>query len=173
MKTIRNETSLLRASRYVHRNPVEAGLVSKAEDWRWSSMGIYAGRRAGEFLDKEPILRAIGSGGTKAYCDFVEAAREPEPSDDWYSDDTWLFTGSVQKRASPDWRLRAGAIMDSIAVEFGLPQDLWRGDLRSKGLSDIRKAAAMRLRAELYLTVREIGEVIGVSAGTISRILAA
>ena len=29
---------------YIHQNPVEAGLVSRAEDWRWSSAREYWGR---------------------------------------------------------------------------------------------------------------------------------
>lgn len=28
---------------YIHQNPVEAGLVSRAEDWRWSSAREYSG----------------------------------------------------------------------------------------------------------------------------------
>src|SRR5437762_3237323 len=27
---------------YIHENPVKAGLVSRPEDWRWSSAGFYA-----------------------------------------------------------------------------------------------------------------------------------
>lgn len=30
---------------YIHNNPVEAGFVEKAEDWKWSSAGDYAGRK--------------------------------------------------------------------------------------------------------------------------------
>ena len=33
---------------YLHLNPVRAGLVSRPEDWRWSSYNEYAGMRAGE-----------------------------------------------------------------------------------------------------------------------------
>jgi hypothetical protein len=31
------ETALLHAVRYISRNPVEAGLCDRAEDWPWSS----------------------------------------------------------------------------------------------------------------------------------------
>ena len=31
---------------YIHLNPVRAGLVSRPEDWRWSSYNEYAGRSA-------------------------------------------------------------------------------------------------------------------------------
>ncbi len=33
---------------YIHLNPVRAGLVSRAEDWRWSSYNEYAGLSADE-----------------------------------------------------------------------------------------------------------------------------
>ena len=29
---------------YFHNNPVRRGLVSRAEDWRWSSVAWYAGK---------------------------------------------------------------------------------------------------------------------------------
>ena len=29
---------------YIHANPVRRGLVSKAEDWKWSSAGWKAGK---------------------------------------------------------------------------------------------------------------------------------
>jgi putative transposase len=33
--------------RYLHRNPVERGLVAKPEDWKWSSYRHYALRETG------------------------------------------------------------------------------------------------------------------------------
>jgi len=41
------------AVRYVERNPVRAGLVGRAEDWRWSSAAAHCGRRT------DPILSPI------------------------------------------------------------------------------------------------------------------
>jgi REP element-mobilizing transposase RayT len=35
--TIADDAHLAKVSQYIHRNPVEAGLVAKCEDWRWSS----------------------------------------------------------------------------------------------------------------------------------------
>jgi type I restriction enzyme R subunit/putative DNA methylase len=34
---IRNEQHFLNAAAYIHNNPVEAGLVKRAEEWRWGS----------------------------------------------------------------------------------------------------------------------------------------
>lgn len=42
-KLIEGESQLLECSRYIHLNPVRAGLVSKPEDWLWSSAKAYLG----------------------------------------------------------------------------------------------------------------------------------
>ena len=39
---IRDEAHFEAVVRYIHENPVKAGLVAKAEDWRWSSARGYA-----------------------------------------------------------------------------------------------------------------------------------
>ncbi len=41
----RSESSVWDKVEYCHRNPVERGLVRKAEDWEWSSCRWYAGHR--------------------------------------------------------------------------------------------------------------------------------
>jgi len=40
---VMSEKHLLGAARYVERNPVKAGLVERAEDWRWSSAAVHVG----------------------------------------------------------------------------------------------------------------------------------
>ncbi|MBZ0271432.1 transposase [bacterium] len=39
---IRNEAHFKNAVEYIHENPVKAGFVDRAEDWRWSSAALYA-----------------------------------------------------------------------------------------------------------------------------------
>jgi hypothetical protein len=40
---IKDDAHLVCVSRYIHRNPVEAGLVREPTDWIWSSAGAYLG----------------------------------------------------------------------------------------------------------------------------------
>ena len=42
LKHIRNEEQFVQKLRYVHRNPVKAGLCEHPEDWEWSSFRHYA-----------------------------------------------------------------------------------------------------------------------------------
>ena len=41
-RPVRNEEKRVEKLRYIHRNPVRRGLVSKPEDWKWSTFTHYA-----------------------------------------------------------------------------------------------------------------------------------
>lgn len=44
---------------YIHQNPVMAGLVSKLEDWEFSSFRDYAGLRNGKLIQKDLAMEII------------------------------------------------------------------------------------------------------------------
>jgi putative transposase len=52
-RNVRNTTEFTREVRYIHRNPVERGLVASPELWRWSSVRWWMGLRDGE-LECDP-----------------------------------------------------------------------------------------------------------------------
>ena len=57
---------------YIHLNPVKAGVVSRHEDWRWSSYNEYAGMSAEEqerTRTTKPVVRA-----TRSFALLAEAA---------------------------------------------------------------------------------------------------
>ncbi|TVQ62989.1 MAG: transposase [Phycisphaerales bacterium] len=55
-RTVRDSAEFSRTVRYIHRNPVERGLVEHAEDWQWSSVRWWMGRREGEIAcDPPPV----------------------------------------------------------------------------------------------------------------------
>jgi putative transposase len=53
---------VLAAFRYVARNPIEAGIVERAEDWRWSSYGTTIGvSEMFAFVDARDVLCEFGT----------------------------------------------------------------------------------------------------------------
>ena len=57
-----SESHLWRAVRYVERNPVRAGMVDRAEDYRWSSARAHVDGRRDDLLDPGlPLVGAIGN----------------------------------------------------------------------------------------------------------------
>lgn len=71
---------LLNVSRYIHRNPLEAGIVKRVEDYPWSSYGAYIGQDSvPHWLFKEETLGMIGQRNVhKRYQTFVEAGIDDE-----------------------------------------------------------------------------------------------
>jgi putative transposase len=62
---------LLHLSRYIHLNPVDAGLVRNPEDWEFSSYRDYLGLRAGTLPTPESVLEQFPT--SEGYRDFVQA----------------------------------------------------------------------------------------------------
>jgi REP-associated tyrosine transposase len=58
---VKSDAHLVQASRYIHRNPVEAGLVAEPWLWAWSSAQAYLGlTRTPAWLHTEAILEMLG-----------------------------------------------------------------------------------------------------------------
>ena len=70
---------LRNVTRYIHRNPVDAGYVERLTDWPYSSYLDYIGLRNGTLPSSYLILRSYASPG--AYQESVEGGGyEPEES---------------------------------------------------------------------------------------------
>ncbi|MET1112324.1 MAG: hypothetical protein ABWX67_12425, partial [Allosphingosinicella sp.] len=53
---VMDEAYLLACARYVELNPVRAGLVTRASDWPWSSVGAHLGGAVDPLTDAGPLL---------------------------------------------------------------------------------------------------------------------
>jgi len=61
------EAYWLQLSRYIHRNPVEARIVSKLEDYRWSSYRAYIGKDPRpSWLNCDYVLKSVASRNARA-----------------------------------------------------------------------------------------------------------
>ncbi len=74
---------LLQLIRYIHQNPLRAGMVEHLDDYFWSSHPCYAGRAAYSFLDTSFVLALFGhvqSIAREKYLAFMqESAGELAP----------------------------------------------------------------------------------------------
>ena len=72
---IESDAHLVRASRYIHRNPVEAGLAAEPWQWPWSSAQAYLGlTRTPAWLHTEAILEMLGPHGARQkYREYLGA----------------------------------------------------------------------------------------------------
>ncbi|OIN97788.1 hypothetical protein AUJ66_02200 [Candidatus Desantisbacteria bacterium CG1_02_38_46] len=89
---IEKDAYLLELSRYIHLNPVRAGLVKRPEDYKWSSYRGYIGLDEGEpWVQRDWTLSQFGSTekeSMEAYKKFVQAGialQEKSPMKDVYA----------------------------------------------------------------------------------------
>lgn len=71
------EAYLLHLSRYIHLNPVKAGLVDRAEDWEFSSYQDYVALRRGKLPQFDNVRGQVGTAWE--YRTFVEADQLMQP----------------------------------------------------------------------------------------------
>lgn len=83
---VEDETYFWNVSRYIHLNPVRAGLVDDPSDWPWLSCPGYANRRKrAPWVEYDVVLEAWqgeygGSDAAGAYRRFVEQGIEDPPA---------------------------------------------------------------------------------------------
>jgi hypothetical protein len=71
---------LLTLLRYIHLNPVRAGLVASPDGYPWSSHHVYVGRRSEPWVTTEFALRMLGSDRQRAVAAY-EALIRSAPTD--------------------------------------------------------------------------------------------
>lgn len=71
---IESDGYLLQCGRYIERNPVRANLVTKPEDYPWSSYRHYVGTAKDPIINENPLYAEFGiieDARQQAYRDFV------------------------------------------------------------------------------------------------------
>ena len=71
---IEKDNHFLQVCRYIERNPIRAGLVKKAQDWKWSSLWIreYGNEKQKKLLSDWPVEMPI------EYLEWVNALDKDE-----------------------------------------------------------------------------------------------
>jgi putative transposase len=79
LRPVDNADTLAILTRYIHRNPVEAGLVQKPEGWQFSSYLEFIGERANSFVRADSVVSRLG--GAAGYREYVDVPNETDPGD--------------------------------------------------------------------------------------------
>jgi len=78
---------LLELSRYIHLNPVKAGLAEKPEDYRWSSYHVYKNSDEDFLVDPDEVLTQLQSAyhdKHESYAQFIhEKLSQIKEEKDW------------------------------------------------------------------------------------------
>ena len=162
-------------SRYIHRNPLEAGIVRKLTSYPWSSYPAYTGEsRAPAWLHTRYILDAIG--GPKAYRKFTESGTASAGVTAFYASEQQppilageSFKARIAKGLKPHQdipdsrrlqrRPNVSAILKSVGRYYAVPQADLLISRRGRGAKNPARGLAMYLCQEIGgMRLSEIAE---------------
>ena len=181
---VEDETYLWVLTRYVHLNPVRAGMVSRPEHWPWSSYPGYAyrSRRLGWVANEQLLAAWAGEFGRSdaeaSYRRFVAAGISNPPQAPWTQARHHWILGSerfvdrlrilIQGRARRDLRREERALLgvelervvQTVCRHYGVD----RSELARRGSrSPARAALAFLARKYTEATLADLVPVLGVS----------
>jgi len=182
---------LLCVSRYIHLNPVEAGIVKKPADYSWSSYRQYVEEEATRtWLNINQTLGMIGQrNAKKRYRTFVEMGVDEETNAFYRKErDQAVFgvdkfieslAGKIKEEAEiPESRLNKRSIsMDDIvnivAKTFGVEESSILTSRRGRGQKNTARAVSLYLsRKHAGLPLNQIAEYFGLNHyGSVSGII--
>lgn len=148
-ENIENDESLLAVIRYIHQNPVKAGIVPKPADWKWSSCKGYYGNDyyPHDLLDSELIL-GLFSGKRSRFSEYNEIVNE----------DCFLDDFKKVRLSDEEVRAEISKVIgkSEIAQIKALPQSH-----RDKIVAEIKKIDG--------ITQRQISRILGIPLSLVNR----
>lgn len=160
--------------RYIHLNPVRAGMVNQPEEYKYSSHRAYLGIEPTGIVDVDPVLRHFGakkSIATERYRQFVAAGIKQGHCEEFYTADAGRILGSEE-------------FIDATIHRIGEPKREHRGSKNSAAarpdrlISVVEKICRVsreefcgRSKSTAAVTAKEMLILIGLQMGTSRRML--
>lgn len=177
--------------RYIHLNPVRAGMVKQPEDYEYSSHLAYLGMEPPGIVDVDPVLRRFGARkkiARETYREFVAAGIKQSHCEEFYAADEGRILGSeefidatihrlgqsdrsdrgLKRKTSPVCKADPDRLVDAVEKVCRIPKEDFCG--RSKSARAIMaKEMLILIGVQLSVSMKVLSEIIGISSSTLSR----
>jgi len=181
------DSYLMELVRYIHLNPVRAGLADSPEAWRWSSHRGYLGREALALLTTEDLLArfdANRAAAIKRYRDFVAAGMGQAPPAVFdgpagaggrvLGDEGFVATALEQAgeaAARRDNPPAPAAVVEAVCAAWSVARGEMSGPSRARDLSEARGVAALLARETGAATLTAMAALFGRDLSSLSRVV--
>jgi REP element-mobilizing transposase RayT len=170
---------LLELVRYIHLNPVRAGMVKAPEGYRYSGHQAYLESKAGDIIDPVKVLRLIG--GKAGYRRFVREGMADGHKEEYYEVEDQRFLGAegfgdrVQGRVDATKRVPSKrsieAIVRQLAKELGVSVDALRSRERGWVISKARTMIAYLMARRLGYELKEVASYLHRDMATVGTLV--
>jgi REP element-mobilizing transposase RayT len=142
---IEDDSYLLMATRYIHKNPVKAGIVKKAEKYKWSSYKAYIEEDTvlAKAIDKELVLGIFSEDKNEAKEEFIK------------------FTNMKEEDKFIEIDEKANRMEESQALK------LWEELIKNE---ESLEEKLKKFKEKTKLPLRKLAEITGTNKDTINKI---
>lgn len=157
-ENIEDDSYLLAAVRYIHNNPVKAGIVKDASQYKWSSFNSYLSRKSYDWagIHRDTVLGMLSDDEAKAVRLFAEFSRQA--SDDVFDD----YEDESQAEINEE---NAIAFVDRFLCKAGHSRE----SLKSRKNIIMRDELIKELKTRSNLSIRQIAGLLGISKDIVHR----
>ncbi len=175
------DTYLQELTRYIHLNPVRAGMVRKPEKYPWSGHRAYLGLETIPWLTTDWVLSQFSekvSVARRAYMKFVQEGMEGGRQEEYYrgsdadsrilGDDTFIERVLDEKEKKQRHRASLDKIMVEVCRHFSLEEKDFSVLGKDRSLSEARAIAAWLVLELGACTLVELSKRTGRDVSTLS-----
>lgn len=168
------DTYLLELVRYIHLNPVRAGMVATPEDYPWSGHRTYLGTEFLPWLTTEWVLSMLAprlDQARKAYRTFLtDGIKETTKRVEFHSgtcevrilgDDSFadnVLSGSNQK---PSRAYSLAQVIAAVCRRYGISESQFKAPGKTRPYNEARAVAAYLVRESDHLSLTELARLCG------------
>lgn len=165
-QVVEKESYVLSLVRYIHQNPVKAGIVRNPADYRWSSYHSYLDKdnSFAKMVDINPVIALFSNDpqvAKKVYEEFMNVQDRDELTETFleYDDETMMEEEAAQKLFEQ--------MLEQIQLEPGL-------ETKEKiSKSKLPASLIKEFKAKTNLPIRKIAEITGLNKDRIHKMLQA
>ncbi|MBP2661400.1 MAG: transposase like protein, partial [Firmicutes bacterium] len=158
---IENDAYLLSAVRYIHNNPVKAGIVKNMEEYKWSSYTIYTEtENQNSSIDKRFILEMFSDDiekSTKLFIDYSKIQDDRQFID--------LQEENVEEKA-----IQTENQAKEWLMHYLVKHNINTGDLKNRQQEDLRREIISILKENSNLSIRQIAKLLDIDRNIVQRI---
>ena len=178
---------LAKLVRYIHLNPVRAGMVATPDEYEFSSHRAYLGIEPYGVVDVDPVLRRFGPHKRKAherYAAFMRAAMNERDDDvatfyaesdilgsDEFVDETIHRMGEVDKWASKhkdETPFDAESLLLAIEEVFEMKREIFFGPGKNQRIVTAKEVCIL-IGNEFGASITELSKIVGLDQSSTSR----
>lgn len=153
-EVVENDRYLMACIRYVHNNPVKAGIVAQARQYPWSSYGSYVDRQSIQsgLVEVDFILEMMSQSRSRAIVEFERFSNETDEAE-------FMDEDQNTARTIDEGRV----LLKSYLEEF------WPGQNLEAIMKDVsfRNDTVRYLKENSQLSVRKIAALLGINRGLV------